>query len=154
QEAVPLLRSAEPAFAPEKDRKPDANRQTTGPKDRIGVSPTELGDILEVHTVNTGEEGDRNEKTGHDCQHFHDFVHSVADRGLVEIGQTGGGIAVSFQKIDQLDNVILDVAIISLQLRINKARLVVIKMIDQFPYRPEHPSLEREIALHRKQLLL
>ena len=46
-------------------------------------------DVVEVHSVDAGDEGQGNEDRGDDRQHLHDLVHPVADAGKVEIHDAG-----------------------------------------------------------------
>ena len=66
--------------------------------------------MVEVHPVDPGEEGQRDEDRAHDREHLHDLVHAVAHRGHVGLGEARRHLAVGLDDVDRLHRVVVDVA--------------------------------------------
>jgi hypothetical protein len=59
------------------------------PPDKIAVLVFKLGHELEIHTVNPGDESQRDENRGKYCQGFHHVVHLVIHVSVVDVQLVG-----------------------------------------------------------------
>lgn len=65
--------------------------------------------VVEVHPVNTGQEGKRDKNRSDDREHLHHAVHLVAQLRKVQILKAGKRIAVVFNHIHDLDDMIVQI---------------------------------------------
>ena len=81
----------------------------TPQNDEVAVLVMELGQVLEVRAVDTGDERQRDEDGGKDRQHLHDVVHSVADHRVVDVERVGKHLAIGVDGIGRLDRDVVQV---------------------------------------------
>ena len=104
---------SEPLFTAkvEKHRKGDGDRQD--PECGVAVTPLQLRHVVrtavEVHPIDSYEEGKWHEKCRKKRQDAHDFVRAVAQAGMIDIHKPRSKIPVIFDNIDDLRDVLIAV---------------------------------------------
>jgi hypothetical protein len=117
---------------------PDADTDHHGPDDRIAVFPLELGHVLEVHSVDAGHEGERNEAGGDDGKHLHHLLCLLPHAGEVQVLHTAEHLPEGFDRVDDLNRVIVEVANVA---RDNLAELEHIAGVEHSLSHPETPFI-------------
>lgn len=86
------------------------NGDHDAPQYKVAVFGVELRHVGEVHSVNAGNEAERDEDGGNDGKYFHDLVHAVAYAGEVHIHHAGEQVAVGLYGVYYPDGVVIQVA--------------------------------------------
>ena len=99
----------QPFFAFEEDEHTDEDDDHHAPNHKVPPRPLKFGHVGEIHPVDSSDKRQRNEDGGDDGQHFHDFVHAIADAGKVNIQHPGDHIAEAFYRINNLYCMVIDI---------------------------------------------
>src|SRR5438552_17893235 len=74
----PFHRSlSNPPATPEENQHPDSHHNHDYPHSVISVPRMKLRHVLEVHSVNPSDKGQRQHDCGKDRQHLHDLVQAI-----------------------------------------------------------------------------
>ena len=103
-------RKSEPFFALEEEEHGGGDEGHDAPKDEVGGAVVEFGHVVEVHAVDAGNEGERDEDGGEDGEDFHHVVGFVADVGLEHVDLVGDHGVVDFDGFLGLEDEVVEVA--------------------------------------------
>lgn len=109
-----------------------------------GVSPwvVEFGHEIKVHSVDPGEEGEREENGGDSGEDFHHFVHPLGEVGLVEFPNGGDGFAEVVGGFDGVPGVIVKIPDEGLERRSQQWAFTSLQRDGNFPHGADGPVKE------------
>lgn len=88
-----------PFLSFEKQVDSDAGHEHDAPCHQIPVFPTQFGHPFEVHSPDTGQEGQRNEDGRHDGELLHDVVHPLVVVRQIKVDQGRNHIPAAVERL-------------------------------------------------------
>ena len=112
--------------------------------------PVELGHIqgqigIEIHSINAGQKCEWDENHRNDGEDTHDLVRAVTQARDIQIHKPCREVAVTFDNINDLGDMVVTVPQKYLRLTVNEARLIPYQAIEYLTVRPNRsPQQEQE----------
>ena len=113
---------------------------------RVAPRRVELGHVLEVHPVDGGDEGERDEDRGDDGEDLHHLVQPLVLRGEEDLHHRHRHLPQGLDELQRLDRVVVDVAQEDPRLGGDQRRLVAQQGGDLLAHRPHRPPDEDEVV--------
>ena len=104
--------------------------------------------MLKVHSVNTYDEGQRDEDTRHHRKHLHNLIEAIAHTGEVHIQGTGDDVSHRLYGVDHMDGVVVEIAEINLYILGDERRFVTNHGVDNLTHRPDGTSQRDKLAFN------
>src|SRR5690606_16811867 len=104
------------------------------PKDRIAVSVGQLGHVMKVHPVYTGEKSQGHKDRRDNRQHLHHAVHLKRYLAEMQLLETVEHLPLDLHLLDDLQHVIVQIAQIGPGLLMNKKTVSAAQATDQFSH--------------------
>ena len=105
------------------------------------------GMCLEIHPVDAGDERQGDEDRRDDRQNLHDLVHPVGHARQVRLQHAGQDVPICFGVVDDLDDVVVDVAEKDIRRRLDKGGFLPFDPGYDFPQRPDRLPEEKHLPL-------
>jgi hypothetical protein len=102
---------------------------------------------IEVHAVDAGDEGERDEDRGDDGEHPHHLVGAVGDARQVEVGEPVGDVAVGLDDVEDLHRMVVAVAQEQAGLGADQRGLAAGERVQHLALRPGGAAELEEILL-------
>jgi hypothetical protein len=138
---------------------PESRADHDEPEGRIAVAEVEFRHVegaclrVEIHPVDTGQEGEGDEERRDQGQHPHDLVGPVAQAGVINVHQSRGEITEAFRDVDRLGHMVVAVLQEDPGAFLHEAGLIPEQVTDDFPERPGDPAHLKEDPLVLEEIL-